>query len=203
MWRSQARGHGRRAAGGSRPRTGAARARPPRTPSPQHAVVIAPRGIEAVHPPPDPSHTRSNPVMEDWLSGKSPATIKIYRAAVAKLQGFLRARDRPSDIQSVTDCDISFAFRAYLATPAQGLARNSQTTHLRAIKSMLAFATDCGLIDSNPAAFLTDLKSTCAVVERNLSCMEVDQFLEALAPGRDRFAGEDDVHSWASHWGSR
>jgi site-specific recombinase XerD len=69
----------------------------------------------------------------------------------------LRKYRDSADINSITSQDIE-AFKAYLSTPARGLAHNSVTTHLRAIKSVFSFAHRNGL-STNPAKVLKELSS--------------------------------------------
>jgi integrase/recombinase XerD len=126
--------------------------------------------------------------MNDWLSGKSASTQIVYRSAVKEFDQFLRKRGGTADINKITSADIE-AFKAYLSTPARGLAHNSQTTHLRAIKSMFSFAHVNGLI-TNPAQGLKGLSSNSAIVERSLSSSEVAQLFTGLSEGRDRLLAQ-------------
>jgi integrase/recombinase XerD len=129
-----------------------------------------------------------NSVMEDWLSGKSKCTQVVYRSAVLEFGKFLRTRGGSTEINSITAQDVE-AFRAYLSTPVRGLAHNSQTTHLRAIKSMFSFAHRNGL-PANPAQALKGLTSDSAIVERNMNSAEVSQLFTGLSEGRDRLLAQ-------------
>jgi integrase/recombinase XerD len=137
-----------------------------------------------------PAARNLNTVMEDWLSGKSKSTQVVYRSAVLEFGKFLlTTRGGSTDINSITSQDVE-AFRAYLSTPARGLAHNSQTTHLRAIKSMFSYAHRTGGLPASPAQGLTGLSSDSAVVERNLSSSEVSQLFSGLSEGRDRLLAQ-------------
>jgi integrase/recombinase XerD len=114
-----------------------------------------------------------------WLHGRSPATRRVYRMQIGKLQRTLDPRALPestlSDLQRHVD-------------RLAGMAPRSQAVAIASIKSFYAFHVGCGSLQLNPAAGLRGVTIPADLAERIIVEADIPKLLYAAPAGRDRAA---------------
>lgn len=120
------------------------------------------------------SSLADNALIETWLHGRSPNTIRAYRRDVGYLLAFAA---KP----------LALVTLAELQTFADSLAGrdSSRARTIKACKSLLAFAERTGAIPFNVGAALRVPKCRETLADRILSVREVKRLLKAAASPRD------------------
>ena len=112
-------------------------------------------------------------LIELWLHGKAPNTIAAYRRYA---QSFVESADKP--LAAVTLIDL----QAWQLTLSSRSA-SSQKTAMAAIKSLLSFARELGLLQSNLGKLVTAPKVKNTLAEKILRPEQVEKML-SLEPSR-------------------
>ncbi len=114
-----------------------------------------------------------------WLHGKSPHTIELYRRTINKLA--IATDNKPyswltlEDIQQWGD-----------RLSQEDLSDSSRRTYISAAKSLLSFASKCGLINFNVGASVKPPMAKDSLSERILDQSELYALLNASKSERNR-----------------
>lgn len=108
-------------------------------------------------------------LIDMWLYGKSKLTIDVYRRYITSFLAFVA-----KPIVAVTLEDL-YDFAMHLE--GLGLAPNTQTIHLSAVKSLLTFATKMGIIPFNIGAMMSLKSSRTSLNEKILSESEITRLI--------------------------
>ena len=134
------------------------------------ATVVAEQMNEAeIAALPFPPYTTDDELIDLWLHGKSPHTIRAYRDDIAAFRAFSRKSLRATyllDLQKYAD--------SLTGAPA------TRSRRLKALKSLLSFAARLGYMPFNVGAAIRGPKVEQKLAERILSERQVFALLEAV-----------------------
>lgn len=114
-----------------------------------------------------------------WLHGKSPHTQELYRRTINKLA--IATDNKPLAWLTLEDIQL-FCDRL----EAEGLADSSRRTYISVAKSLLSFASSCGLINFNVGASVKPPMAKDKLSERILDRGELESLLNADTSGHSR-----------------
>lgn len=117
-------------------------------------------------------------LIEMWLHGKSSHTQSSYRLAATR---FLEFVGKP--LHLVTLAEVQ-GFATYLAEC--GLSANTQRTALSAVKSLLSFGHQIGVLSANVGAAVSSPKAKDTLTERILTELEVQVMIALETNPRNR-----------------
>ena len=118
-------------------------------------------------------------IQQLWLHGKSPHTVELYRRTIALLA--IATDNKPlawltlEDLQKFSDRLLS-----------EDLSDSSRRTYISAAKSLLSFASKCGLINFNVGASVKPPMAKDKLSERILDRDELYALLNANISDRNR-----------------
>jgi integrase/recombinase XerD len=121
-------------------------------------------------------------LIQMWLHGKAPKSIKAYQLYVTDFLAFL---GKP--LLDVTLEDL-YDYADHLLK--LGLAPNSQKTRLYAVKSLISFAHTIGFLPFNVATAMKLKKTADRLNERLLATKEVQKIVWATEMATYRYQGE-------------
>lgn len=141
----------------------------PALPAGTNIAAAAARAEPEIADLPFPPYTTDDELIDLWLHGKSPHTIRAYRDDVAAFRAFAGKSLRAtylSDLQKYAD--------ALVGAPA------TRSRRLKALKSLLSFAARLGYMPFNVGAAIRGPKVEQKLAERILSERQVFALLEAV-----------------------
>jgi site-specific recombinase XerD len=148
----------------------------PSAPQPQPVA-----SFYAAHPPTLPPLAIANSnqdLLDLWLHGKSKNTCDGYRRDVQNFLAFVENKPLPA----VTLNDV----QAYAnALAAQGYSPSSQRRKLSAIKSLLTYGHDLGILARNVGKTVKPPKEKTTIAERILSESQIFSILSHTPKARD------------------
>lgn len=113
-----------------------------------------------------------------WLHGKSPHTQSSYRLAATR---FIEFVGKP--LHLVTLAEVQ-GFATHLAE--SNLSANTQRTTLSAVKSLLTFGNQIGVLSANVGASVSPPKAKDTLTERILTELEVQAMIALETKERNR-----------------
>lgn len=134
---------------------------------------------------PLPSHriTADTPtndkIQQLWLHGKSPHTVELYRRTLTRLA--IATDNKPLAWLTLEDLQ-KFSDRL----EQEQLSDSSRRTYISAAKSLLSFASSCGLINFNVGASVKPPMAKDSLSERILDQSELYALLNADTSDRNR-----------------
>ncbi|OKH34384.1 hypothetical protein NIES2101_39040 [Calothrix sp. HK-06] len=121
-------------------------------------------------------------LIQIWLHGKAPKSIKAYELYITQFLAFLAKPLRDVILEDLYD------YSDYLLN--SGLAPNTQKTRLYAVKSLISFAHTIGFIPFNVASAMKLKKTADRLSERLLSQKEVQKMVFATEEAQYRYKSE-------------
>lgn len=121
-------------------------------------------------------------LIQMWLHGKAPKSIKAYELYITQFLAFLAKPLRSVSLEDLYD------YSDHLLN--SGLAPNTQKTRLYAVKSFMSFAHTIGFIPFNIASAMKLKKTADRLSERLLSQKEVQKIVFATEAAQYRYKGE-------------
>ncbi|MEN9519215.1 MAG: hypothetical protein RLZZ381_1803 [Cyanobacteriota bacterium] len=114
-----------------------------------------------------------------WLHGKSPHTIELYHRTIVRLNAVTGGK--PLAWLTLEDIQL-FCDRL----KAEELSDSSRRTYISVAKSLLSFASSCGLINFNVGASVKPPQAKDKLSERILDPSELNALLNADTSERNR-----------------